>query len=104
MLRWSPRLLGAHSSSWAGDRKRSIRTYSPGSVDGRFLGTSPPFCDDVAELAAHSNEGKGYFVVPVTVAKRLATPDQVFATPDESRPRPTVKMESSADGRGLPKT
>ncbi len=66
-----------------GDPKRSIRTYSPGRVDGRFLGMAPRFCDDVAALLAHCGEGKGYFVVPVSVAKQLANPDQVFATPDE---------------------
>ncbi len=66
-----------------GDGERSIRTYSPGRVDGRFLCSRPRFCDDVTELAAHCDEGKGCFVVPVAAAKRLATPDQVFATPDE---------------------
>jgi hypothetical protein len=66
-----------------GDRRRSIRTYTPGHVDGRVLGSSPRFCDDVRVLAEHCQNGESYFVVPVETTKRLAGPDRVFATPDE---------------------
>jgi hypothetical protein len=59
---------------------RSIRTYHPGRVDGRYLMNEPAFCDSVRELAEACVRGKGFFVVPVETARRFSgEPQEAFA-------------------------
>jgi hypothetical protein len=65
-----------------GDEKRSIRTYSAGNVDPRWLPLNPAWCDSIGDLFDHAEKGKGYFVIPVSVAEAFIDDDQVFAEPD----------------------
>jgi len=58
----------------------SVRTYYPGSIDGR-LGREMVLCNDLKALVAHCRSGKGSFIVPVTVARQFAESGTVFADP-----------------------
>jgi hypothetical protein len=67
-----------------GGQGGKFRTFHAGQVDDRVLPLEPNWCDDIVTLSKATCAGRGMFIVPLSIAKKLLgyRTNRRFALPD----------------------